>query len=223
MKNKNFIDAIIKYLVKINKRPLIIGIDGGTSSGKTYFFKKILKELNKLSVDYYAFEIDDYSIDREKRVYPNKKYFNMKEWYDINLIAKHIKKIRIGKCALLMNTYNHSTGKKGKKKKIYFNGRQIVFLNGIYALDKRIRKYLDLGILLESTPEVRLKREIYRNVNKRYQNRNFVIERFKEAEEPTYQKHYKEIKKYVDIIIDNNNWRNPRITQLKKLGKSKTK
>lgn len=205
-------NLLIEYLLDVDKLPYIVGIDGGTSSGKTYFLKKILKDLRKLKCDYLSFEIDDYSIERSQRIYPKKKYFDMKKWYNLDLIANHILKIKKGPCIISMPTYNHKTGKKGSNKKIKFNGNQIVFLNGIYSLDKRIRLYIDLKILIDTRPKIRLKREIYRNVNKRFQDKSFVIKRFKEAEEPTYKTHYKDIKRYVDLIINNNDWGSPQIT-----------
>jgi len=197
---------LLEYLSKVRKGQILIAVDGGTSAGKNHLMREFIKDHSR--PEFFQLNVDDYAIDRKERLPPTEKYYNMKEWFDLDLLADHVKMIKSGVRELSLPTYIHKTGKPGPKRKVNLDGKEIFFLIGIFSLDQKIRDHVDLKIIVDAKPEIRLNRELIRNADKRSMDREFIIRRFKESEQPSFDKHYNEIKDHVDVVIDNNDTSN---------------
>lgn len=213
--NSNPNKIIIQYIQNIKKRPLFIGFDGGSSAGKTCFVKNLLRQLEDLQIPHHLLKMDYYVIAREKRMPPSENYFDMKRWFKLDEIVGDLKKIRDGKRTLYVPTYDFNTGREGRKKRHSIQKEDVVLVEGIFSLDKRIRGCLDINVIIQADPVIRLRRELERNGCVRNESYDFIMDRFIFASNPSYQKHYLKVNEHADIIVDNNDYDNPRIVFLR--------
>ncbi len=149
-------------------------------------------------------EVDDYLISREHRKSLGQGYFDLKQWFKLDHLSRNLKEINEGADVIDKPQYDHSTGQENEHHKMEINRDSIVIIVGIFSFDESIRKFADLNILVDADKEVRLRREIKRNQEKRGVPEEETITRFHEVLDPTFQKHLENTGHFADIVIDNN-------------------
>ena len=183
---------------------IIIGVCGGTASGKSTLSREIInffdnKEIKSdyLMLDNYYKDLGHLSIKQRALV-----NFDHPDSIDFKLFYQHLKLLRIGK---LVNTptycykthlRKHITNPVGKSNVLVIDGLFILF-------KKNIRNFFDLTIFLNVDESIRLKRRIKRDVFERNRTENQIRERFKQMIKPMHDKFIQPSKKHADIIIDN--------------------
>ncbi len=182
----------------------LIGICGGTASGKSTLANKIKSSFSKIGVvcivsdSYYK----DHSLLNFKE--RSKINFDHPNSIDFDLIIKNLKKIKNNK-KIKEPIYSYKTHKRLKKTKIVLP-QKIVIVEGlhIYCNDKLL-ELLDFKIFLDLDSITRLRRRIERDVKERNRSVEEVKKRYFDMTEPMYEKFILPSKNKSDLIINANN------------------
>ncbi|WP_148371770.1 uridine kinase [Bacteroides bouchesdurhonensis] len=179
---------------------LIIGIAGGTGSGKTTVVKKIIESLPIGEVvllpqdSYYK---DSSHVPVEERQSINFDHPDAFEW---SLLSKHIMMLKEGK-SIEQPTYSYLTCTR-QSETIHIEPREVVIVEGILALcDKRLRNMMDLKIFVDADPDERLIRVIQRDVIERGRTAEAVMERYTRVLKPMHLQFIEPCKRYADLIV----------------------
>lgn len=180
-------------------RMLIIGIAGGSGSGKTTVVKKIMSSFSREQVtivsqdSYYK---DNSHITQEERLDIN---FDHPESIEFDLLVKHMQDLRAGK-AIEEPTYDYITSTR-QKKTIHVEPNHVIIVEGILLFtDKRVRDLCDIKVFVDAEPDDRLIRIIERDMRERGRTAQQVIERYALVKEMHVQ-FIEPTKRFVDIII----------------------
>ena len=179
---------------------LIIGIAGGTGSGKSTVVRKIIESLPQEEVAvipqdcYYN---DNAHIPLEERLKMNYDEPASIEW---TLLTKHLDELRAGK-AIEMPTYDFITCSR-QKKTIHIEPKEVVVVEGILVLtDKPLRDMLDVKVFVDADADERLIRVIHRDCIERGRTPQMVIDRYEETLKPMHELYIEPSKRYADLIV----------------------
>ncbi len=181
---------------------LIIGIAGGTGSGKTTVVKKIVETLpaNTVAVipqdSYYNAQWD---VPEELRKKTNFDHPDAFEW---PLLAHQIEELRKGN-AIEQPTYSYITCTR-QQETVHVEPRDVIIVEGIMALyDKKLRDLMDLKIFVDAEPDERLLRVIERDIAERGHPLEMLIDKYRNVLKPMHDEFIEPTKQYADIIIPN--------------------
>ena len=181
---------------------LIIGIAGGTGSGKTTVVRKIIETLpaNAVAIipqdSYYKHQWD---VPEELRKKTNFDHPNAFDW---ELFEQQIEDLRNGK-AIEQPTYSYLPCPR-QKETIHVEPREVIIVEGIMALyDKRLRDLMDLKIFVDADTDERLLRVIERDIAERGHPLEMLIEKYRNVLKPMHDEFIEPTKLYADIIIPN--------------------
>ncbi len=181
---------------------LIIGIAGGTGSGKTTVVKKIVESLPQDSVaiipqdSYYN---DQSHLPLEVRKKTNFDHPDAFEW---PLLAHQIAELRAGR-AIEQPTYSYITCTR-LPETVHVEPREVIIVEGIMTLyDKELRDLMDLKIFVDAEPDERLLRVIERDIAERGHPLEMLIGKYRDVLKPMHDEFIEPTKQYADIIIPN--------------------
>lgn len=181
---------------------LIIGIAGGTGSGKTTVVKKIVETLptNTVAVipqdSYYNAQWD---VPEELRKKTNFDHPDAFEW---PLLAHQIEELRKGN-AIEQPTYSYITCTR-QQETVHVEPHDVIIVEGIMALyDKKLRDLMDLKIFVDAEPDERLLRVIERDIAERGHPLEMLIDKYRNVLKPMHDEFIEPTKQYADIIIPN--------------------
>ena len=182
--------------------PLIIGICGGSGSGKSEFAKSLARaigdEVMIISSDNFYKDFG-YMSEKERRDvnFDDPSSFNMEELYYI--LAK-IRKDRPDHIAI--PTYDFLNYRREKEKKTV-DVKKIIICEGLFIFSyEKIRDLFDYRIFIDSASGERLARRLYRDEKLRGRDINDIIERWRRNVELGFQKHIRFTKAYADIVVN---------------------
>lgn len=181
---------------------LIIGIAGGTGSGKTTVVNKIVNTLPENTVavipqdSYYNAQWD---VPEELRKKTNFDHPDAFEW---PLLAHQIEELRNGR-AIEQPTYSYITCTR-QKETVHVEPHDVIIVEGIMALyDKQLRDLMDLKIFVDAEPDERLLRVIERDIAERGHPLEMLIDKYRNVLKPMHDEFIEPTKQYADIIIPN--------------------
>ena len=179
---------------------LIIGIAGGTGSGKTTVVKKIVESLPKDRVavipqdNYYN---DNSHIPLEERLKMNYDEPASIEW---PLLCHQLSELKAGK-TIEMPTYDFITCSR-LKETVRLEPREVVVVEGILVLtDKPLRDMMDVKVFVDADADERLIRVISRDCIERGRTAQMVIDRYRETLKPMHELYIEPSKRYADLIV----------------------
>lgn len=179
---------------------LIIGIAGGTGSGKTTVVRKIMESLPVGEVTvipqdcYYK---DNAHIPLEERLKMNYDEPASIEW---TLLTKHLKMLK-ERNEVDMPTYDFITCSR-LKETIHLHPTHVVVVEGILVLtDKELRDMLDVKVFVDADADERLIRVIHRDCIERGRTPQIVIDRYQETLKPMHELYIEPSKRYADLIV----------------------
>lgn len=179
---------------------LIIGIAGGTGSGKTTVVKKIACSLPTDSVaiipqdSYYNHQWD---VPENVRKLTNFDHPNAFDW---RLFEEQIEALRNGQ-AIEQPTYSYLTCTR-QEATIHVEPKDVIIVEGIMALyDQKLRELMDLKIYVDAAPDERLLRVIQRDIAERGHPLEMLIEKYRNVLKPMHDEFIEPTKQYADIII----------------------
>ena len=186
---------------------LIIGIAGGTGSGKTTVVHNILKQLS--SDDVIVISQDNYYHDSshlsfEERIQIN---FDHPRSIDFELLVEDLKKLRKGE-TIEQPVYSFLTHTRTDET-LVTPPKNVVMVEGILVLtDAQLREMFDLKIYVHADSDERLIRRIKRDIQDRGRDLEEVISRYKKTLKPMHEQFIEPTKKYADLIIPNEKKKN---------------
>ncbi len=179
---------------------IIIGIAGGTGSGKTTVVKRIMDALPKDEVallpqdSYYK---DSSNVPVEERQNINFDHPNAFDW---ELLSKHISMLKKGE-SIEQPIYSYITCTR-QEETIHVEPKDVIIIEGILALsDKKLRNLMDLKIFVDADPDERLIRVIQRDVVERGRTAEAVMDRYMSILKPMHLEFIEPCKRYADLII----------------------
>lgn len=179
---------------------LIVGIAGGTGSGKTTVVREIINRLPKnevavISQD--AYYKDNSHIPMEKRQEINFDHPNSLEF---KLLVDHIRKLKTGK-VVQQPIYSYLTCKRSEET-VPVEPKNVVIIEGILVLQNiPLRKLMDIKVFVDADNDDRLMRVVQRDIAERGRSVNKVLERYEKTVKPMHLQFIEPTKKYADIII----------------------
>lgn len=184
------------------KKPFIIGIAGGTASGKTTLATRIKEEFRDKIVilphDCYYKSLTN--ITKEER---EKRNYDCPEAYETNLLINDIKKLINGE-TIQRPIYSY-TERLREKETITINPVPIIIVEGILVLEnEELVKLMDMKIFVDTDSDIRLTRLITRDQRERGLNLDYIISKYKDTLKPMHEKYIEPCKKIADVIIPAN-------------------
>lgn len=178
----------------------IIGIAGGTGSGKTTVVRKIVESLPNDQValipqdSYYN---DNTPLSMEER---HKINFDHPAAFDWELLIRQIGKLKAGR-AIEQPTYSYLECNR-LPETVHVEPCEALIVEGIMALyQKELRDLMDLKIFVDADPDDRLIRVIMRDIQERGRTAEMVMDRYTKVLKPMHNEFIEPTKRYADIII----------------------
>ena len=181
---------------------LIIGIYGGTGSGKTTIVNMIASHFSSNDIE--IISQDSYYKDNSDISYKDrcKLNFDHPDAIDFNLLHKHIKNLRKGE-TVEQPIYDFKIHNR-LKKTIQIKPKKILILEGILIMfHAEIRSIFDLKIFINANSKTRMERRIKRDIAERGRSRDEVLKRYIETLKPMHEKFIEPTKIYANYIIEN--------------------
>lgn len=181
---------------------IIIGIAGGTGSGKTTVVRKIVESLPKDSVavipqDSYYNDQSDMPLEERK-----KTNFDHPDAFDWTLFGQQIAELRHGR-AIEQPTYSYLVCTR-LPETIHVEPKEVIIVEGIMSLyDKGMRDLMDLKVFVETSPDERLLRVITRDTVERGHPLEMLIDKYRNVLKPMHDQFIEPTKQFADIIVPN--------------------
>lgn len=181
-------------------RPILIGICGGTGSGKSTVAKAIfesLPEKNISIIEQDAYYRDQTHLSLEERVKTN---YDHPLAFDTELLVEHMATLLDGKSIEKPN-YNFSNHTR-ETFTTTIEAKDIIILEGIMILEeKKLRDLMDIKIFVDTDADVRIIRRIVRDIQERGRTLDSVINQYLHTVKPAHEQFIEPTKKFADLII----------------------
>ena len=180
---------------------LVIGIAGGSGSGKTTVVKAITEKLNAKRVvvipqDAYYKDSSDLS-DEEKRAHN----FDHPDAIDWDLLCEQLADLKQGK-TVQQPVYSYISCSRSKTETVTVEPADVIIIEGILIFTcKPLREQMDIKIFVDADDDDRLMRVMARDISERGKDVHWVIERYSRTVKPMYLQFIEPSKRYADIII----------------------
>ena len=179
---------------------IIIGIAGGTGSGKSTVAKGILSQLPDGDIAFLpqdSYYKDSSHLPMDKRIEIN---FDHPDSIEFDLLISHIKELKKGN-SVQQPIYSYITCSRAEET-VLIKPAKIIVVEGILIFtDKELRKLMDLKIFVDADADDRLIRVINRDIVERGRSVNSVIERYQKILKPMHLQFIEPTKRYADLII----------------------
>jgi uridine kinase len=182
------------------RKPVVIGVTGGSGSGKTSVTKAIYESLKDHSIlvleqDYYYKDQSD--LPFEERLKTN---YDHPLAFDNDLLIKHIEKL-LRYETIDKPVYDYSIHTRSENV-IPVNPKDVIILEGILVLeDERLRNLMDIKLYVDTDPDLRIIRRLTRDIKDRGRTFDSVIEQYLNVVRPMHNQFIEPTKRYADIII----------------------
>jgi len=181
-------------------RPVIIGISGGTGSGKTTVAKQVASSLQDESV--IIIHHDSYYHDRARipRTERARLNYDHPEAFDTPLLVKHVERLLAGQ-PIQKPIYDFKTHTRSPRRETV-KPADVILLEGILVLDdERLRRMMDIRIYVEADDDERFIRRLHRDIEVRGRTVESAIEQYLDTVKPMHLEFVAPSKRYADIII----------------------
>ncbi|MCB1024880.1 MAG: uridine kinase [Acidobacteria bacterium] len=179
---------------------MIIGICGGTGSGKTTVTKKVVEKVgaeNVLLIEQDSYYIDLAVISLEERRLVN---FDHPDSVDFDSIAEHLTKLKNGE-AVEIPVYDFATHTR-KAETLHTRPKPIIILEGILIFSQpQIAELLDVKIFIDTPADIRLMRRVRRDIQERSRTPEQTLAQYENTIRPMHKKFVEPSKDEADIII----------------------
>lgn len=179
---------------------LVVGIAGGTGSGKTTVVKEVVKRLPK----------DEVAIVPQDSYYKDNSHIPMEERHDINfdhpssiefkLLVEHITKLKKGE-PIQQPIYSYLTCTRSDET-ITVEPKNVIIIEGIMILQNtKLRDLMDIKVFVDADNDDRLMRVVQRDIEERGRSVSKVLKRYEDTVKPMHLQFIEPTKRYADIII----------------------
>ena len=179
---------------------LVVGIAGGTGSGKTTVVREIVQRLPK----------DEVAIVPQDSYYKDSSHIPMEERHDINfdhpgaiefkLLIDHISRLKQG-IPVQQPIYSYITSTRSEET-ITVEPKNVIIVEGIMILQNlKLRNLMDIKVFVDADNDDRLMRVVQRDIEERGRSVSKVLKRYEETVKPMHLQFIEPTKRYADIII----------------------
>ncbi|MCZ0716704.1 uridine kinase [Aerococcus kribbianus] len=184
----------------MENHPIIIGVTGGTGSGKTSVTRKIMANYEDVSLAYIeqdAYYKDQSHLSFEERVKTN---YDHPLAFDTALLKKHLQMLLNGQ-AIDMPVYDYSAHTRSQET-VHISPKEVIILEGILILyDEELRDLMDIKVYVDTDDDIRIIRRIQRDIAERGRSLESVIKQYTEVVKPMHEQFIEPTKRYADLII----------------------
>jgi len=179
---------------------MIIGICGGTGSGKTTVARRILENVSDeyvvfLQQDSYYRNLGDMPLELRHQI-----NFDHPDAFDNDLFINHVKALRAGE-AIEMPVYDFSRHLR-KNETIRIEPEPILIIEGILIfVDAALRELMDIKIFVDTADDLRFIRRLQRDVQERGRTVESVIKQYLDTVRPMHEQFVEPSKRFADVII----------------------
>ena len=179
---------------------MVIGIAGGSGSGKTTVVKALTEELKErvvvLPQDSYYKDSSHLPIEERQKV-----NFDHPDSIDFPLLTSQLKQLKEGK-TIEQPVYSYLTCSRSKTETITVTPAEVIIIEGILIFNcAELREQMDIKIFVDADDDDRLLRIMARDIKERGRDMNAVLERYSRVVKPMYLQFIEPSKRYADIII----------------------
>jgi len=178
---------------------MVIGIAGGTGSGKTTLTQSIVKRFKgHISVIYH----DNYYKAHDELPYEERAKLNYDhpDAFDTPLMIEQLKKLRAGE-SVLCPVYDYTVHNRSNKT-VEIKPAKVMIVEGILIFqDPELRELMDIKIFVDTDADVRILRRILRDVEKRGRSLVSVVDQYLTTVKPMHEQYVEPSKRYADIIV----------------------
>ena len=178
---------------------LVIGIAGGTGSGKTTLMKNIMARIGD---DVTVLSHDNYYKRRDDLSYEERCKINYDEpgAFDTSLMVYHLDQLRHG-YAIECPVYDFTVHNRSEET-IHIMPRRVILVEGILIFENpELRELMDIKVFVDADADVRLCRRIKRDVNKRGRSLESVLTQYQQTVKPMHERYVEPSKKYADLVV----------------------
>jgi uridine kinase len=179
---------------------LVIGIAGGSGSGKTTVVNEITKKLKERVVvipqdSYYK---DSSDVPMEERLKIN---YDHPDAIDFDLLCEQLKELKKGR-SVEQPVYSYITCSRSKTETVTVNPAEVIIIEGILIFTcKKLRDQMDIKIYVDADDDDRLLRVLSRDILKKGRTLETAMERYQKTVKPMYLQFIEPSKRYADIIV----------------------
>ena len=178
---------------------LVIGIAGGTGSGKTTLMKNLIA---RFSEDVTVLSHDNYYKRHDELTYEERCRLNYDEpaALETDLMARHLDLLRQGQ-AIDCPVYDFTVHNRSDET-VRIVPKKVIIVEGILIFENQpLRDLMDIRIFVDTDADVRLCRRIKRDVNKRGRSLESVLQQYQETVKPMHEKYVEPSKKFANIVV----------------------
>ncbi len=187
-------------MLRIVSRPFLIGVAGGSSSGKTTISERLVEMTGEQHLS--RIELDSYYLDRSDQTLEQRSQANYDhpDAFDWPLLNDHLAALANG-ASVPVPIYDYAQhNRSGKTREVSPN--RIVVVDGILVLyDQALRARFDLKIFVDTAADIRLIRRLQRDVAERGRTPDSVIEQYLTTVKPAHERFIEPSKRHADVII----------------------
>ena len=179
---------------------MLIGISGGTGSGKTTVANRILESVSACEVvfiqqDSYYRNIEDLPLD-----YRQVANFDHPDALDNDLLVRHVRMLKAGE-AIELPIYDFKTNTRAMETRLV-EPKPIVIVEGILVfVDARLLEQMDIKVFVDTPDDIRFIRRLRRDIAERGRTLESVIEQYVETVRPMHMQFVEPSKRHADVII----------------------
>lgn len=181
-------------------KPLIIGVAGGTGSGKSTVARRVAEALPEASVAF--IEMDAYYRDFKGLSGTELEHLNWDhpDAFDIEFLTEHLAALSRGE-SIQAPVYDFATHSRSADTRI-IRARDVVVFDGILSLaDERVRDLCDVKVFVDADADIRLIRRIRRDMAKRGRSLESILDQYLTTVQPMHLQFVEPSKRYADIIV----------------------
>ncbi|MBT2677394.1 uridine kinase [Bacillus sp. ISL-35] len=184
----------------MDRKPVVIGVAGGSGSGKTSVTKAIYDSFKSQSIlmieqDYYY--KDQSHLPMEERLKTN---YDHPLAFDNDLLIEHIQKL-LQHEAVEKPVYDYAIHTRSNEV-IHVEPKDVIILEGILILeDERLRDLMDIKLYVDTDADLRIIRRLLRDIKERGRSMDSVIEQYVNVVRPMHNQFIEPTKRYADVII----------------------
>ncbi|MBT2636422.1 MULTISPECIES: uridine kinase [unclassified Bacillus (in: firmicutes)] len=184
----------------MDRKPVVIGVAGGSGSGKTSVTKAIYDSFKSQSIlmieqDYYY--KDQSHLPMEERLKTN---YDHPLAFDNDLLIEHIQKL-LRHEAIEKPVYDYAVHTRSSEV-VHVEPKDVIILEGILILeDERLRDLMDIKLYVDTDADLRIIRRLLRDIKERGRSMDSVIEQYVTVVRPMHNQFIEPTKRYADVII----------------------
>lgn len=178
---------------------LVIGIAGGTASGKTTLMNNLIQYFGE---DVTLMSHDNYYKRHDDMTYEERCQLNYDEpgAFDTSLMAYHLDQLRHGFC-VDCPVYDFTVHNRSDKT-IHLEPKKVIIVEGILIFEnEELRNLMDIRIFVDSDADIRLCRRISRDVRKRGRSLESVLSQYQNTVKPMHEKYVEPSKKFAHLVV----------------------